>query len=193
MSCFSAPFFCWQTCFDGRSLCLNAAYKGTKRTQSESESARERRQNDRISRSFVSAGQANRRAVACWQLQQRRRRTRVVRPQHCGTKLRTDQQRLSVFDRVQEQLPPPSTGQRTKKHESTLHKHNIGHCPPVQMTLTLFASSSKRNLIQAHGLAISSKTCTGYAHRLLSARYCYFSVVNGQLIRSAVHCVSKLQ
>ena len=77
-------------------------------------------------------------------------------PQHCGTKLRTDQQLFSVFDQVQEQLPPPLTGQRTKKHESTLHKHNIGHCPPVQMTLTRFASSSKRNLTKAHGLTISS-------------------------------------
>ena len=163
------------------------------KANAERERERERRQNDRISRSFVSAGQENRRAVACWQLQQRRRRTRVVRPQHCGTKLRTDQQLFSVFDQVQEQLPPPLTGQRTKKHESTLHKHNIGHCPPVQMTLTRFASSSKRILTQAHGLTISSVTCTGYAHRLLSAQYCYFSVRKGQLIRSAVHYVSKLQ
>ena len=87
---FFCTVFCWQTCFDGRSLCLNAAYKGTKRTQSES--ARERRQNDRISRSFVSAGQANRRAVACWQLQQRRRRTRVVRPQVHNTVVRNYEQ-----------------------------------------------------------------------------------------------------
>ena len=80
-------------------------------------------------------------------------------PQHCGTKLRTDQQRLSVFVRSSTRAAATTidmSGQRTKKHESTLHKHNIGHCPPVQMTLTRFASSSKRNLTKAHGLTISS-------------------------------------
>ena len=71
-------FFC--TVFVGKRVSTGEVFVWMQRTKVQSERrarARERRQNDRISRSFVSAGQANRRAVACWQLQQRRRRTRL--------------------------------------------------------------------------------------------------------------------
>ena len=190
---FFCTVFCWQTCFDGRSLCLNAAYKGTKRTQSESAREREGKTIEYRDRLLVQGRQTDvlLHAGSC---------SNAVDVRGCTTGCTTTTLWYETTNRPATiQCVRSSTRTAATTIDRSAHKETRKYTSQAQHRALPSSADDINSICQLFKTKPNSSAwpsdflCTSFSRRLVSAQYCYFSVRNGQLIRSAVHGVSKLQ